>query len=306
MDTTRPFTFAQAQAAGITRRQLGSPRFTTLGRGLYVEGVADLSLRAEALLQSIPGDAHLSHQSAAERWGLWVEPSAEVHVCRQAGKRVQRHGVRSHQCGRHGTSRTPADVWQRGRMAVSAPIVCFLELADVLDLVDLVILGDSLVARGYCSAEELVVAAHDFSGDGAVSARRASEWVRPGSESRQESRTRMLLIAGGLPEPVPNLEVSTLGGRRRRIDLAFAEWKVGAEYEGRQHADSDQQWSSDIMRREELDALGWNLILIQPEGLFVDPMRTIERVTAALRRSGWRGSLKPWPDLHRHFPGRPR
>lgn len=308
LDPRKPFTIEAGRAAGLSRRQFGSADYPRVAHGLYVAaGVrTDALLRARPLLGRLTGDPHLSHQTAAELHGLWVPKSALLHVCRDAArKRLRPADIASHQCPCHGDGREPGDIQELAGVPVSSPLKCFRELADVLELVDLVILGDSLVARGFVSPERLVADVADFHGDGAIRARRAASYVRAGVESPPESRSRMLLIAGGLPEPVVNLEVVTRGGRRRRTDLGYKEWKVGGEYEGRHHAEDSAQYRSDIVRREEFDELGWRLILIESHGLYVDPMGTVDRMEAALRQAGWRGPRKPWPDFRRHFPGRP-
>ena len=42
------------------------------------------------------------------------------------------------------------------------------------------------------------------------------------------------------------------------------------EYDGRKHAEDDEQWQSDIYRREELDRRGWRLVIITATGIYVD------------------------------------
>jgi very-short-patch-repair endonuclease len=49
------------------------------------------------------------------------------------------------------------------------------------------------------------------------------------------------------------------------------------EYDGRQHAEDSRQWLADIFRREELDQMRWRLVSVTSEGIYRDPLRTLER-----------------------------
>ena len=54
------------------------------------------------------------------------------------------------------------------------------------------------------------------------------------------------------------------------------------EYDGRQHAEETRQWFTDIFRREELDQMHWRLVIVTSEGIYREPLRTLERVRDAL------------------------
>jgi hypothetical protein len=185
----------------------------------------------------------------------------------------------------------------------------FLELAACrLDLVDLVAVGDSLVRDRHTTPEELIALADSSTGKGARLARRAARLVRTGVDSASESRLRLLMVLAGLPEPKVNLIVREADGQWwRRFDLCFPELKLIIEYDGRQHAEDAQQWSSDLLRRELLERQGWRLIVINSAALYGDPAGTLWRIHQALRD-------RRCPDLRltlddgcrRHFPGRGR
>ena len=113
-------------------------------------------------------------------------------------------------------------------------------------------------------------------------------------------------MLAGLPEPTVNLIIRGRDGSwRRRFDLAYQHLRLIIEYDGRQHADDDRQWLTDIFRREELDQMRWRLVIITSEGIYRDPLRTLERVQAALLECGAtviRRTFKPEWKLH--FPVR--
>lgn len=97
----------------------------------------------------------------------------------------------------HASSRTPTVF--RGLRTTGADDT-FLDLARSLGLVDLVILGDSLVRRRRTTPERLVRAAGAASGRGVALARRAAGLVRPGVDSPMETRCRLLRVLSGLLE----------------------------------------------------------------------------------------------------------
>ena len=79
----------------------------------------------------------------------------------------------------------------------------------------------------------------------------------------------MLLVLAGLPEPTINLILRNADGSwRRRFDMCYPDLKLIIEYDGRQHADDIRQWQGDLRRREELDALGWRIVVVTADDLF--------------------------------------
>jgi hypothetical protein len=90
--------------------------------------------------------------------------------------------------------------------------------------------------------------------------------AREGVDSPQETRLRLLLVLGGLPEPRVNLIIRGRDGSwRRRYDLAYEHLRLIIEYDGRKHAEDSRQWLTDIFRREELDQMRWRLVIVTSE-----------------------------------------
>jgi very-short-patch-repair endonuclease len=167
----------------------------------------------------------------------------------------------------------------------------FLDLAATgLDLVALVVLGDSLIRSCRTSARQLADAAIAWRGRGAKLARRAARYVRGGVDSVTESRLRMLLVLAGFPEPQVNFIMRHPDGSwRMRFDLCYPALKLIVEYDGRQHAMTTAQWQRDLKRREELDALGWRIIVVTAADLFDAPDQVLARVRGALIERGATG-----------------
>lgn len=190
-----------------------------------------------------------------------------------------------------------------GDVAVSSPEQVFVELATTLPLVDLVVLGDSLVKRGHTRPGALVEYAAGHSGVGVVQARLGAAYVRGGVDSPMESRLRMLIVLAGLPEPVVNLTIRDVDGEPvRRYDLSWPDVRVIVEYDGRHHAERVDQWESDLRRREAIDDAQWRIIVVTSSGIYREPDRTVDRIWRLLRDRGLAGvPARPAQEWRRHF-----
>jgi very-short-patch-repair endonuclease len=198
-------------------------------------------------------------------------------------QRVQRYGVACHVACRE------TSVEEVKGVRVSSALDLFIELAGVLGLVDLVIVGDAMVRADLFTTSELQKFCAGTSRWHSRRARRGAAYVREGVDSPMETRLRMLLVLAGLPEPKVNHLIIDGNGRvLRRLDLSYPAIKLIVEYNGRQHADDPEQYSADLERREEFDDEEWRLIVVVSKGIFKEPERTIMRVARALRQRGVR------------------
>ena len=71
-----------------------------------------------------------------------------------------------------------------------------------------------------------------------------------------------------------------------RFDPSYPGLKLITEYDGRQHAENSGQWRRDLIRREELDRLGWRLIVVTSDDLREAPEAVLIRVREALIERG--------------------
>ena len=167
---------------------------------------------------------------------------------------------------------------------VSCPTDVFLRLAEHLSLLDLVVVGDALVRRGFTTPGELVVVSDRAGGRWVRHARRAAALVRERVDSPKETELRLLLVLAGFPEPETNVNVlDDSGGWIARADLVYKVFKIALEYDGRQHVNDPKQWTRDIRRRELLDAAGWRTLVVTSRDLARFPSQTLARVALVLR-----------------------
>lgn len=291
--------------AGLRKHCLDGPDFQSVFPSVRISSTSEITtrVRADAALLLSHATAVVSHHTAARLWGGVVPHDDDVHVSvREANHRTRRAGIRSHVRSRE----DGRGLTTRGSLRITDPLSTFTDLAADLDLVDLVVLGDSLVKARRFNLEQLREAVEAWHGPGAVLARRAAALVRADVDSPMETRLRLLLVFAGLPEPTVNIVLRDEDGHIvYRLDLAFAQVKVAVEYDGRQHAEDTRQWGQDLTRREDLDGLGWRLIVCRAADVYNTPAQTVARVVSALCDRGMQLDPKPQRLMRRHFPGRP-
>ncbi|MGN6502152.1 MAG: endonuclease domain-containing protein [Pseudolysinimonas sp.] len=241
-----------------------------------------------------PHDA-FSHATAALLHGAelpWeFERSPTLHVSRVGDTRFRRPGVRGHRVRR-------MQVCTVDGLPVVSPAHTWVQLAATLSHDDLVAVGDRWVTpRGpwrarrppLTSIDALAGAIDDHAGErGVARARIALRSVRVGSESRMETRLRLLLVGAGLPEPELNPAVP-VGGRVLHPDLLFRQWGLVLEYEGDGHRTDPTAWRRDISRREALQSAGYRVLQVHSDDMHVEPQRFLARVSRVIsecRRAG--------------------
>lgn len=303
LNLRRPFTRADAVRAGVDPNILRTSLFRRIFRGVYISAEVPDSpfVRTQAALTLHPPTAFASHTSAARVFGLPVPTVSLEHVTVPTEKdRRSRPGLRSHV-----TNKFARVVNFRG-IRVSHPFRMFIELASMLSLVDLVIVGDALVKRAAISAEQLVAECQASDAHHAGAALRAARFVREEVDSPMETRLRMLIVLAGLPEPTVNHKLRDEYGQvLRRLDLSYPELMLIIEYDGRQHVERIENWESDLERREEFDDGGWRILLVTAKGIYKEPERTLARIQRALIAKSCPGVPRRLNEAWRaHFPGR--
>ena len=303
LDPKRPFTRADAIAAGISPKMLRGSRFRRIFRGVYVAPEIEVTpfVRTLAALATHPKTAFASHTSAAHVFQIPVPDIPDVHVSVfDAKDRRARPGIVPHVVGPQTT------VVSHHGVRVANLFTTFVQLASMLDLVDLVVAGDAMVRAFHVRPAQLVNACAESDDPNAGLATRAARLVREGVDSPMETRLRLLIVLSGLPEPQVNFKIRDADGEvLRRLDLSYPEQRLIVEYDGRQHAEAVAQWESDLDRREGFDDSGWKILVVTAKGIYKEPWRTLERVHRNLVERGHRELPSRLSDDWRlHFPGR--
>lgn len=286
-----------AHKLGLTENHLRSRRVDHPHRGVW-----GIDLKTETVFERCraylprmkPGDA-FAHATALELHGVptsIVTESGDLHVTSTRRTRPRVPRVIGHR-EKH------VRVRALDGLPVTSVADAWCGLASELSLDELVILGDMLttgVRRGrkpvpWCSANQLRAAVKQRkSARGMGRASEALELVRPGAESIQETRLRLMLQREGFADfAVGIMARDAFGnpvlcdGHPIHPDLTDVELMIATEYEGEQHRTDREQWQRDIRRIRALEAAGWIVIRVTAADLH-DPRALIADLEAAYAR----------------------
>ncbi len=180
-----------------------------------------------------------------------------------------------------------------GLRVVSGPAT-WASLGAELTERDLVVAADHLIRiprhpggfkkaerRAYATREELAAAIGQRCG--AARLRAALARARTGSSSPRETLLRLILVDGGLPEPLLDHDVLDAGMWMATLDLAYPERKLGIEYDGSQHR-AQTQFEKDVRRLERLADAGWTILRFTARDLRGPESAILQRVARARMR----------------------
>jgi very-short-patch-repair endonuclease len=109
------------------------------------------------------------------------------------------------------------------------------------------------------------------------------------TESRFETRLNRLLQDGGLP-PLRQFTVWDGGEFVARVDFCYPEAKVIVEADSYRWHSGKRAWQRDLERRNQLTALGWQIVHITWDDLIRRPRATLSRVRALMQPQLFRSS----------------
>ncbi|MEO4037769.1 MULTISPECIES: hypothetical protein [Micrococcus] len=300
------------RAAGATAQRLRASDLAAPAWGLRAigPGPVDRIGHLRALTDLTPGDAVVTHATAAWVWGIWLpsalDPLSPLHLSKRidAGGRPRPRGVRPH------TLPPAAPVTRLAGVPVTSAAWTWTDLATQLvpwgdprsvpplveerALEDLVVAGESLLQSAHgaaareepgehprCTRAELAaVVGKRRNVRGVRLMRAALPLLRDGSGSPAESRLRLRLVGAGFPEPRMNVRVTLRGGSWIMPDLVWEESRVCLEYEGDHHRTDVAQFREDISRVRRLEASDWTCLRVAGD---VWTPSGFERMAADLR-----------------------
>lgn len=278
---------SQLLTAGLSRHvvqgRLDRGLLAAVHGGVYraAGSPATWSQRIMAGVLAAGPDAVASHRSAGFLHGLsGVEPRVEVIVGRSRAPRPP--GLVIHRVDTLAAS----DVEVRDGIPRTRAAPTLLALAAVLParLVETA-LDDALV-RGLVSGEQLRrrldgVGRQGRSGAAALGELLAQREGRRWTQSEFERRLLRLVVAVGLPPPIPQYEVRLADGRRAFLDFAWPELRLGLEAESYRHHAGRLAWGRDHTRNALLVAEGWRVLPVTWDDLTERP----DDLVALLRRA---------------------
>ncbi|WP_392467481.1 hypothetical protein ACF3NS_01935 [Arsenicicoccus cauae] len=283
------FRVIDAMARGATRGQLRNPELHNPHHGSRARDeptcVEEAAAQLLATLTQHP--VALCGTTAAQIHRMpgvadWV-PDDVLHVMtRTVSGRVRRTRVE----GRRGLERR-ATTLVNG-LPVTDAVDTWRDLATELPLDDLIIAGDWLLGpRSTRSIDELLAALRP--GDrGAARAVAALKEIRAGSASPAETRTRVVLVRAGLPEPELNVNLVSESGWVANVDMYWRRWNYALDYDGRHHRERGEQLDRDLDRERLIRASGFGYDRVSNKHLRGDRPEVIGIASRGLRAAGWR------------------
>ena len=306
MDTTRipdhPFAWFELDHLGLTRHDLramvAADQVRRVLHGVYapthLDDSIDLRARCAALVLR-------EHMVLADRTAAWlhgvdryrphhltVVPELDVVGARR--KHTSRRG------GVFGGERDlePGEITTVGGVRVTTPARTAADLACLFGRAEALAALDAFMRVAGVTREDLDKLMPRFRGRrGVVQLRELVPLATPLAESPGESWTRLAIHDAGFPAPRPQCPIIVNGREKYRLDLAYEQWKIVIEYDGREHHSSPEDRKSDEKRRTWLSRRGWIVIVVTKDdfrghgdGGWLHELRTAldERMPARAKR----------------------
>lgn len=231
--------FRDGVADSEIRRDRRSGKLIRLCRGAYLPGDVAMgspqarhALLVAAEVARLARDAVVSHVSATVLHDLpvWDVPLGKVQVTR-----ARPTGARNGRSVRvHSAPMEASEIVALGAVRATSPARTVVDLARTSSFETAVVTTDSALRVGLVTRRSLDCALLRATGwRGVPAARRAIALADGRSESVGESRSRVAIARAGLPAPTLQWEVWHRGVLLGRVDFAWPESRVVAEFDGR-------------------------------------------------------------------------
>ena len=139
-------------------------------------------------------------------------------------------------------------------------------------------------ATGLTTGEVFAVARRHRGSPGLRQLAKVLDLYDPGAASPKETWLRLLVIRADYPRPRTQIPVRSADGRRRYyLDMGWEDLMLALEYDGEHHRVDPVVYAHDILRSEDLSALGWTRIRVVKKNTAADVLRRLDRA--------WRSKL---------------
>lgn len=246
--------------------------------GVYCLGEPTELARLRGLDLSAGRPVAVCLATAAAVHGFDTEQPADLHVLNPPGCALRdADGLVVHR-------RDNAPLVRVAGRYVTSPAWTAVEVARSLRRGRALATLDAALRSDTCTLPDLWRAAIEQKGRrGIVAVRNLLPLADPRAESPMESEARLVMLDGGLPVPELQYELIDGNGELRRLDFAWPDARVAAEYDGVDwHSEPDAMFR-DRRRRAALMDVGWTVVPIVFEDVRYQPRDMVARINGQLR-----------------------
>ncbi|WP_018603846.1 type IV toxin-antitoxin system AbiEi family antitoxin domain-containing protein [Mycobacterium sp. 155] len=241
-------------------------------RGVYSDHVPGTFDRLAALdiLTSMPIVACMN--TAAELYGFDTEHDDRVHIL-DPGLRIRPDdGLMVHQ-------RVGAPLKRVSGRLATTPAWTAVELARTLRRPRALAILDAALHVGACGTAELDSAVREQKGRrGIVAVRDLLAHADARAESPMESEMRLVFIDWCVPRPELQYEIIDRHGDRWRVDFAWPDAKVAAEYDSVEWHATPEGFKHDRLKTARLRECGWSTVSAVTDDIRRRPEELVRRV----------------------------
>lgn len=253
-------------------RKVRSGAIVRVWRGVYAPAEPDLVGRLAALdLLSGVRIVACMH-TAATLHGFGTESPTPVHILDPGVRMRSVDGLIVHQ-------RVGAPLQRVGDRLVTALAWTAVEVARTQHRPRCLATLDAALRGGSCDRAQLVAAIEEQKGRrGIVRVRELLELADGRAESVMESEARMVMFDGGLPTPELQYEIVDRYGQRWRVDFAWPDHRVVAEYESIAWHSGPEEMLRDRKRTARIQESGWTVVPIVATDLYRHRAQFLDRL----------------------------
>ena len=247
--------------------------------GIYAAQEPNLVGRLAALDIFMGRHAVACMGTAARLYGFDTENTAAIHVL-DAGVRMRPTvGLMVHQ-------RSGARLQRLAGRLATAPAWTAVEVARQLRRPRALATLDAALHSMLCTRTEIESAVAEQRGRrGIVAVRELLPFADGRAESAMESEARLVMIDHKLPLPELQYAVDGRDGELWRVDFAWPDVRVAAEYESIDWHAGRREMLRDKTRLGNLQELGWTIIPIVVDDVRREPGRLADRIASHLHRA---------------------
>jgi hypothetical protein len=264
------------RASGLTasqiRRRVEDGRLARPFHDVYLDPLAAVErlARLRALFVRLPPGAALCRQTAAalHGFGEFAPLPRGVHVVLPRGTwRPAVRGLRTHEAV------LPFEPVLMSGIPCTTVARTAVDLARTSRRFDALPVLDGALRMGVTVDELLDEIARHARLRGIREVRELVPLADAGAQCRQESQMRLVAIDGGMPRPTTQFRViDSFGIVRFYLDLAWEEFSLAAEYDGRSH---EERVRHDRDRHNWLSEKGWTMRYFTDVDLYRRPSHIV-------------------------------